>query len=92
MPRCPGISLEFGERARPIPGNAGRHGKSILGIANGGSQSPFLAQVGLEDSRLPLRSGMSGQAKIYSGRATLARVIFRKPARWLWGVIWGWLP
>jgi RND family efflux transporter MFP subunit len=52
----------------------------------------FLAQVSLRDPQVALRSGMGGQAKIYSGWTPLARVIFRKPVRWLWSVIWGWLP
>jgi multidrug resistance efflux pump/transcriptional regulator with GAF, ATPase, and Fis domain len=52
----------------------------------------FLVQARLVDADIPLRSGMTGLAKISTGRAPVARVLFRRPARWLWEVIWGWLP
>jgi hypothetical protein len=74
---------------RSFPGKVDRLGVAAT-MQN--EERVFLAQVGLEASDVPLRPGMSGQAKITTGRASLARVIFRRPARWLWGVIWEWLP
>jgi len=52
----------------------------------------FTVLVHLEGPDQVLRTGMTGQAKINTGRTSLARVILRRPARWLWGVLWGWLP
>jgi RND family efflux transporter MFP subunit len=52
----------------------------------------FLARVRLDEPDARLRSGMTGRAKIATGSASLGRVLFRRPARWLWGVFWGWLP
>src|SRR5262245_9819047 len=36
--------------------------------------------------------GMTGRAKIDTGRAPVVRVLLRRPARWIWNAIWGWLP
>jgi RND family efflux transporter MFP subunit len=52
----------------------------------------FLVQARLAQAAGPLRSGMTGLAKISTGKAPVARIVFRKPARWLWQVLWGWLP
>jgi RND family efflux transporter MFP subunit len=52
----------------------------------------FTVRVHLDEPTAVLRTGMTGQAKINTGRTSLARVILRRPARWLWGVLWGWLP
>jgi RND family efflux transporter MFP subunit len=52
----------------------------------------FLVQTRLSDPQEPLRSGMTGLAKIRTGTSPAARVIFRRPARWLWKAIWGWIP
>jgi len=52
----------------------------------------FLVRVSLEEAEALLRSGMTGKGKISTGPASLGRVIFRRPARWLWSVFWGWLP
>jgi GAF domain-containing protein len=52
----------------------------------------FLVQTRLEPSGTAPRSGMTGLAKITVGRATVARILLRRPARWIWGLIWGWLP
>ncbi len=40
----------------------------------------------------PLRTGMTGWAKISTGRAGIAPVLLRRPARWVWRIVWGWLP
>jgi GAF domain-containing protein/multidrug resistance efflux pump len=52
----------------------------------------FTVRARLDGQPEGLRSGMTGRAKIDSGRASLGRVLFRRPARWAWNVIWGWLP
>jgi RND family efflux transporter MFP subunit len=55
-------------------------------------QRVFLVRVRLEDPGAPLSPGMTGQAKVTAGTTPLARVVARRPARWLWGVVWGFLP
>jgi GAF domain-containing protein/multidrug resistance efflux pump len=52
----------------------------------------FLVRATLDGRPEGLRSGMTGRAKINTGNASLGRVIFRRPARWLWNRLWGWLP
>jgi len=52
----------------------------------------FTVGARLEDPPERLRSGMTGRAKITTGPASVARVALRRPARWLWRLIWGWLP
>ena len=52
----------------------------------------FLVRVQLDDPHALLRPGMTGQAKIDTGSRSAARVLLRRPARWLWGIAWGYLP
>ncbi len=52
----------------------------------------FIVSAQLDDPPETLRSGMTGRAKITTGPASVARVVFRRPARWIWGIVWGWLP
>ncbi len=52
----------------------------------------FLVRARLDDTDVLLRSGMTGKAKINTGPASLGRVMLRRPARWLWSVLWRWLP
>ncbi len=52
----------------------------------------FLARARLEGDGVPLRPGMTGQARVNTGPASLLRIVLRRPARWVWGIVWGWLP
>lgn len=52
----------------------------------------FTVRARLDGRPAGLRSGMTGRAKVDTGRARLGRVLFRRPARWAWNVLWGWLP
>jgi GAF domain-containing protein len=52
----------------------------------------FTVRARLDGQPAGLRSGMTGRAKIDTGRVALGRVLFRRPARWVWNMIWGWLP
>jgi putative peptide zinc metalloprotease protein len=54
----------------------------------------FLVRAGLgeSDPAFPLRTGMTGWAKIDTGPASAGRVLLRVPARWIWTWMWGWLP
>jgi multidrug efflux pump subunit AcrA (membrane-fusion protein) len=55
-------------------------------------QRVFLARVRLDPADAALSPGMTGQAKVTAGTTVLARVVGRRPARWLWGIAWGFLP
>jgi GAF domain-containing protein/biotin carboxyl carrier protein len=55
-------------------------------------QRVFLVSTRLDEAATDLRPGMTGRAKITTRRASLARVIFRRPARWIWNALWSWLP
>lgn len=57
-----------------------------------GLERVVLVRSLLDGTAPPLISGMSGRAKISTGATPLARIVFRKPARWIWSVIWRWLP
>ncbi len=52
----------------------------------------FLVRAALAGQPEGLRSGMTGRAKINTGNASLGRVLLRRPARWIWNKLWGWLP
>ncbi len=52
----------------------------------------FIVRAALEGHPEGLRSGMTGRAKVNTGNRSLGRVLFRRPARWLWNLVWGWLP
>ena len=39
-----------------------------------------------------LKTGMLGTGKIRAGRRSIATLLLRKPARWLWRKIWPLLP
>jgi GAF domain-containing protein/biotin carboxyl carrier protein len=71
------------------------HGRVVhVGVAaiEEDRQRVLLAHVQLDDAGELLRSGMSGEAKIRARSASLVHVALRRPARWLWGLVWGWLP
>lgn len=52
----------------------------------------FLARARLTDAEGPLRPGMTGRAKVTTRSTSIAMVILRRPARWIWNIVWGWLP
>ncbi len=71
------------------------HGTIVhLGVAAIEEQGErvLLARTRLEDADGLLLSGMTGEAKIRARSASVARVVLRRPARWLWRLAWGWLP
>lgn len=52
----------------------------------------FVVRAALDGHPEGLRSGMTGRAKVDTGSRSLGRVLFRRPARWIWNLVWGWLP
>ncbi|HEY7575138.1 MAG TPA: efflux RND transporter periplasmic adaptor subunit, partial [Thermoanaerobaculia bacterium] len=52
----------------------------------------LIAEVRAENRDGLLKTGMLGTGKIWAGRRSIATLILRKPARWLWRKIWPLLP
>jgi len=52
----------------------------------------FLARARLISDDDPLRPGMTGRAKVTTRWTSIAMWALRRPARWIWSIVWGWLP
>jgi RND family efflux transporter MFP subunit len=55
-----------------------------------GDTRAFYARILVPNADGALRPGMQGYSKIRTGLRPLGYVLFRDPALWLWGKIWGW--
>lgn len=44
------------------------------------------------DAGSRLRPGMTGRAKVSAGSRSIGTILFRRPARWIWGKLWPYLP
>jgi RND family efflux transporter MFP subunit len=55
-----------------------------------GDMRAFYARILVPNPNGALRPGMQGYSKIRTGLRPLGYVLFRDPALWLWGKIWGW--
>jgi len=51
----------------------------------------FAARVPVSNDEAALRSGMTGNAKIFIGYRPAGYVLLRKPALWLWQTLWNWI-
>jgi transcriptional regulator with GAF, ATPase, and Fis domain len=51
----------------------------------------FAARVSLPNGNAVLRAGMTGRAKIFIGYRPAGYVLLRKPALWLWQLLWNWI-
>jgi multidrug resistance efflux pump/transcriptional regulator with GAF, ATPase, and Fis domain len=51
----------------------------------------FAARVSLPNGNAILRAGMTGRAKIFIGYRPAGYVLLRKPALWLWQLVWNWI-
>jgi len=50
----------------------------------------FAARVPLPNSDALLRSGMTGRAKVFIGYRPAGYVLLRRPALWVWQMMWNW--
>ena len=64
----------------------------VQAVADEEGDKVFYVRAALAERPEGLRSGMTGRAKVNTGSASLGRVMFRRPARWIWNKLWGWLP
>lgn len=51
----------------------------------------FYARVSVPNPDGTARDGMQGRAKIFTGWDPAGKVLFRRPAMWLWSKLWSWL-
>lgn len=51
----------------------------------------FYARIFLDNRSAELRAGMEGHAKIFDGYHCAGFVLLRRPALWLWGILWNWI-
>jgi hypothetical protein len=56
----------------------------------GNGQRTFAARVPLPNADATLRSGMTGRAKIFIGYHPAGYVLLRRPALWIWQLLWNW--
>ncbi|MFP5231125.1 MAG: GAF domain-containing protein [Acidobacteriota bacterium] len=56
-----------------------------------GGDRTFAALVPLPNHAAILRAGMSGEGKIYLGLRPAGYVLLRKPALWVWQMLWNWI-
>jgi RND family efflux transporter MFP subunit len=56
-----------------------------------GAERFFYARVRVPNSDGLIRAGMQGRSKVSTGWSPAGRVIFRRPAMWLWSKIWSWI-
>ncbi len=57
-----------------------------------GEERFLIAEARAENPEGLLKTGMVGTGKIWAGRRSIATLVLRKPARWLWRKIWPLLP
>jgi RND family efflux transporter MFP subunit len=57
----------------------------------GDGRRVFCARVLLPNPNAQLRAGMGGRAKIFSGFRPLGFVLLRRPALWIWQMLWDWI-
>jgi len=56
-----------------------------------GSDRVFFARVLVANQDGAIRDGMQGRGKVLTGWSPAGRVIFRRPAVWIWSKLWSWI-
>jgi RND family efflux transporter MFP subunit len=56
----------------------------------GDGQRTFTARVALPNPDATLRAGMTGRAKVFIGYRPAGYVLLRRPALWIWQLLWNW--
>jgi GAF domain-containing protein len=54
-------------------------------------EGTFAARVPLSNADGTLRAGMTGRAKIFIGFRPAGYVLLRRPALWIWQIMWNWI-
>jgi RND family efflux transporter MFP subunit len=98
VPESDASLLRPGEPAslklNPYPGRTFRGVVSRVGarLREQGEDRFLIAEVRVENPDGALRTGMLGMGKVRIGRRSLATLLLRKPARYLWSKVWPLLP
>jgi RND family efflux transporter MFP subunit len=74
---------------RTFPGSVARLGARVR---EEGENRFLIAEVRAENPGGMLKTGMVGTGKVWTGRRSIATLLLRKPARWIWGKVWPLLP
>jgi RND family efflux transporter MFP subunit len=74
---------------RGFPGTVARLGARVR---QEGEDRFMIAEVRAENAQGLLKTGMLGTGKIRAGKRSIATLLLRKPARYLWAKIWPLLP
>ena len=61
-------------------------------VREDGKERYVVAEVAISNTDGLLKTGMLGKGKIEAHRSNIATLLFRKPARWLYGKLWPLLP
>jgi RND family efflux transporter MFP subunit len=56
-----------------------------------GDERFFYARISVPNDDGAVRDGMQGRSKITTGLAPAGRVLFRRPAMWVWSKLWSWV-
>ena len=55
-----------------------------------GADRVFFARVAVSNPDGLIRDGMQGRGKVVSGWSPAGKVLFRRPAIWIWSKLWSW--
>lgn len=88
----PGMPIKFKLHAFPARSFTARVERVGVAATLDAGHPAFLVRARFEEAMPSLRAGMTGRAKINTGSSTILRVVFRRPSRWIWNLLWGWLP
>jgi multidrug efflux pump subunit AcrA (membrane-fusion protein) len=55
-----------------------------------GDHRVYFARVTVPNPDGEMRPGMQGRAKVNTGWRPLGFVLLRKPAMWIWSLLWNW--
>jgi GAF domain-containing protein/biotin carboxyl carrier protein len=81
-------------KLNPFPARTFEGTVSLVGarIREEGTSRFVIAEVQVDNPDLSIKTGMAGRAKIRAGSRSIATLLLRRPARWIWSKIWPLLP
>jgi multidrug efflux pump subunit AcrA (membrane-fusion protein) len=98
VPEADAAKLQPGQHAdvklNPFPTRTFKGDVTRVGarVRQEGEERFVIAEVRVPNAEGLLRTGMLGRGKIRVGTRSVAALILRKPARWIYGKLWPLLP
>lgn len=89
---APGMPVKFKLHAFPARSFMARVERVGVVATLDAGEPVFLVRAGFEETIPSLRAGMTGRAKINTGSSNILMIGLRRPAAWIWGLVWGSLP